>query len=210
MSVATSKTDKVAPLAAGAAEVGQRVREGKVLIDHLKRWACRTGAVAECAAKRHGGKFSDEPPEFRLGQRARCKATNTRPASIFRNSNPQMKAQEQSCEPQHAPPFDVAATKRNQRGGRANCVFDRSLLPDWDVCLRHCLFGTGLLAQPNIQNFEQHFSVRGSTMGGIARSKQAASFFRVAKKTAAVGLPLVLPPRSISTHRRRTRRASVT
>ena len=76
VSAATSKFDKISLLVAGAAEVGQRVREGKVLIDPLKSWAYRAGKLAECVVKCHGsdvGKFLDETPKFRLGQWACCK-----------------------------------------------------------------------------------------------------------------------------------------
>ena len=63
VSAATSKFNTVSLLVAGAAEMGQRVRESKVLIDPLKSWAYCARKVAECVAKCHGsdvGKFLDE------------------------------------------------------------------------------------------------------------------------------------------------------
>jgi hypothetical protein len=68
---ATSKADKVTLFVAGATEVEQQVREGKVLVDPLKSWAYRAGKVAECVAKCHGGdgsKFLDETVGFRIGK----------------------------------------------------------------------------------------------------------------------------------------------
>jgi hypothetical protein len=72
---ATSKIEKMAILVAGAKEVEQQVREGKVLVDPLQSWANRAGKVAECVSKCHGGnlgKFLDETTGFRIGKWACC------------------------------------------------------------------------------------------------------------------------------------------
>jgi hypothetical protein len=60
---------KVAIFVAGATEVEQQVRGGKVLVDPLKSWAYLAGKVAECVSKCHGGNLGTG---FRIGKWACC------------------------------------------------------------------------------------------------------------------------------------------
>jgi hypothetical protein len=82
----TDKCGKVALLIHATNEIKKQVRDGKRLVDPLKRWAHRAGAVSDCVFKCHAEDivcFLNETPEFSL-KKFTCKNGKNHKATFNR------------------------------------------------------------------------------------------------------------------------------
>jgi hypothetical protein len=71
VNLATNKAGKVSLLIHATNSIKEQVRDGKVLVGPLKRWAYRAGIVANCVLDCHSGdivQFLDQMPDFTIKQ----------------------------------------------------------------------------------------------------------------------------------------------